>query len=320
MISVIVPVYNVDNYLARCIDSILAQTYQDYELILVDDGSTDESGIICDRYAAEDRRIAVIHKENGGVADARNFGLDRARGEYLCFVDSDDYVGAQYLEVMLDMITEYDANVAAISFQYIYTSETVTVESEDRRVLLTGGKDVFKSFFSSGLVWGCPGKLFKRDVFLEIRFLKGMIYEDIYTMPYLLDSCERCVYSTARLYYYYQHEYSATHTISIRQAEMLFVCMDKMLDYTETHYKELRNKIYLNYARAVYWQVIEPSLNNSNYVEITDQVQNKMRRLFHQKSWISELTFKEKIKIGLYMANPRLFHGIKQIMKLNRSV
>ena len=107
MISVIVPAYNVENVLHYCIDSILNQTYKDFELILVDDGSTDKSGKICDEYANKDSRVRVFHKENGGVSSARNFGIDNANGDYICFIDSDDYVNGDYLELLMYTKSKY---------------------------------------------------------------------------------------------------------------------------------------------------------------------------------------------------------------------
>ena len=112
MISIIVPIYKVEEYLPRCIESILNQTYQDFELILVDDGSPDLSGDICDVYAETDPRIKVIHQENSGISDARNEGLSRAKGEYISFIDSDDWVHPEFLQQLLYTIEKYDADIA----------------------------------------------------------------------------------------------------------------------------------------------------------------------------------------------------------------
>ena len=116
MISVIVPVYNVESCLGKCLDSILEQTYRDFELLLIDDGATDSSGDICERYAKTDERIKVFHKPNGGLSDARNYGIERASGDYLTFIDSDDYIIANYLEVLYKMATENNAEMLNINF------------------------------------------------------------------------------------------------------------------------------------------------------------------------------------------------------------
>ena len=117
MISVIVPIYQTERYLPRCIDSILAQSFRDFELLLIDDGSKDNSGAICDWYARQDSRVRVFHKENGGISDTRNFGLDHAKGDYIAFVDSDDYIGHDYLKILMEMAVENDADMTIISFQ-----------------------------------------------------------------------------------------------------------------------------------------------------------------------------------------------------------
>ena len=116
LISVIVPVYNVKQYLRRCVDSILKQTYENIEIVLIDDGSTDESGAICDRYAQKDVRVKVIHKENGGLSDARNKGMQEARGEYFAFVDSDDYIAKDYIAYLFELIVENKAQISLCGY------------------------------------------------------------------------------------------------------------------------------------------------------------------------------------------------------------
>lgn len=126
LISVIVPVYNVENYIARCIDSILAQTYPDLEVLLVDDGSTDLSGALCDQFAQKDARVRVIHKENGGLSDARNTGMRQAVGKYFAFVDSDDYIAKDYIDYLYGMIEKYHAQIAVCGYQKVYSSDKNT--------------------------------------------------------------------------------------------------------------------------------------------------------------------------------------------------
>ena len=118
-ISVIVPVYNIEGYLGKCIDSIIAQTYKDLEIILVDDGSSDHCGAICDKYAKKDNRIKVIHKPNGGLSDARNHGIEAATGSYLGFVDGDDYIEPQMYEKLHNALVENDAEMSICSFRYV---------------------------------------------------------------------------------------------------------------------------------------------------------------------------------------------------------
>lgn len=188
IISVIVPVYNVEKYLLQCVDAILAQTFTDFELILVDDGSTDNSSVLCNAYAEKDKRVRVLHKENGGQAEARNLGIDIARGQYLTFIDSDDLVSPEYLDRLLNAIQETNAEIAAcgeISFQ---DGEPVSFDSEaacgyDRM----SGREICVSHYQTK--WPMPvapwGKLYKAALFKEIRFPTGKIYEDQGTVPRL---------------------------------------------------------------------------------------------------------------------------------------
>ena len=127
-ISVIVPVYNVENYLTRCVDSILSQTYKNIEILLIDDGSTDASGDICNEYCREDSRVSVVHQRNGGLASARNAGIDISTGEYLTFIDSDDYVSSYYIENLVNAIKKFNADLS-ISMSVSYTHLTLPTKA-----------------------------------------------------------------------------------------------------------------------------------------------------------------------------------------------
>ena len=123
LISVIVPVYNVEKYIAACVDSILAQTYTNLEILLVDDGSTDSSGALCDEYARRDVRVRVIHQENGGLSDARNTGMQSAQGTYFAFVDSDDFIAGDYIAYLYGMIEKHHAQIAVCGYQKVYPGD-----------------------------------------------------------------------------------------------------------------------------------------------------------------------------------------------------
>lgn len=207
IISVIVPVYNVEKYLLQCVDAILAQTFTDFELILVDDGSTDNSSVLCNAYAEKDKRVRVLHKENGGQAEARNLGIDIARGQYLTFIDSDDLVSPEYLDRLLNAIQETNAEIAAcgeISFQ---DGEPVSFDSEaacgyDRM----SGREICVSHYQTK--WPMPvapwGKLYKATLFKEIRFPTGKIYEDQGTVPRLWYLAEKIAMIRGGAFYAYR--------------------------------------------------------------------------------------------------------------------
>ncbi len=209
MISVIVPVYNVANYLRRCVDSIVKQTYDELEIILVDDGSTDDSSAICDEYAVKDNRIRVIHKQNGGLSDARNTGLDMAQGEWIAFVDSDDYIDKRMYEVLFNNVCKTGADISTCDFLYISEKDTPTKQVEDEVLEEYEGDEVIKRLWLDNvrtvIQWD---KIFKRDLFEELRYPVGRYHEDTFVIHRELAKCKKIVYTNQKLYYYVQRDNS----------------------------------------------------------------------------------------------------------------
>lgn len=204
MISVIVPVYNVEPYLRQCIDSILAQTYTDFELILVDDGSTDNCGAICDECAKHDDRIRVIHQENGGVSAARNTGIDAARGDYIAFVDSDDVVSSLYLRTLFRLIDENGADISVCMTQNFQENVSPS-ESSGKTCILSGREACLSIYHFSGILWvSACAKLYKSELFVGIRFPVGYIHEDQAIIPKLLYNAKRVAITQDKLYGYRQ--------------------------------------------------------------------------------------------------------------------
>lgn len=203
MISVLVPAYNMEKYLAKCVDTILEQTYKRFELILVDDGSTDYTGMLCNQYAALDSRIAVIHQKNKGLAQTRNVLLEAAAGEYITFIDSDDWVEHDYLEVMLQQIVDNNAKIAACNhwivadgkkhkrFDCTLQADKLNVEQAFQNILYHGIPDVS--------AWG---KLYERSLFDSIRYPSGKIYEDTYCIADIIQAAGGLVFSNKPLYNY----------------------------------------------------------------------------------------------------------------------
>ena len=210
-ISIIVPIFNTEKYLAKCLDSIINQTYSNIEIILVDDGSSDSSGIICDEYALKDSRIVVVHKENGGVSSARNTGLDIATGDYIMFVDSDDYVAPQFCEIPLLIAIEKNADIVSFGYYRIYfngrridrkTNEPREISSSEGIYLLISKKDVVHN-----LLWN---KLWKRQLFSDVRFPIGVLYEDNAVIYLLFHKANKILVSDCLLYNYLFRDTSIT--------------------------------------------------------------------------------------------------------------
>ncbi|MGN0724243.1 MAG: glycosyltransferase family 2 protein [Treponema sp.] len=214
-ISIIVPVYNVEKYIRRCLDSIAAQTFTDWECICVDDGTPDASGKICDEYAQKDSRFVVIHKENGGVSSARNVGLDAAKGEWICFVDSDDWVEKEMLEVLYKASIENNAEVV-VSGLRITDKHGNYQEFLPSAGWLSMPRD-FQSYFNAP--WG---KLYRKTIILEnkIYFPEGItLAEDLYFVFNVFFTSQKIFGIDKSFYNYYKNSSSCTHTMTIRKIE-----------------------------------------------------------------------------------------------------
>ena len=204
-ISVIVPVFKAEKYIESCVSSILSQTYGDFELILVEDGSPDRSGEICDALAATDTRIRVIHKENGGAATARNAGLDAAKGDFIAFIDGDDCVHPQYLEFLLALQQKTDADFAMCYYDF-FTEEGEWFAGEPQtEYALLDGTEMLANFAEHcrkvSLISLCM-KLFKKEIFDGLRLSEGFIEEDSMSLPHILERAEKIARSEAKLYHW----------------------------------------------------------------------------------------------------------------------
>lgn len=240
MISVIVPVYKVEKYLHKCIDSIRNQTYTNLEIILVDDGSPDNCGKICDEYATLDDRIIVIHKENGGLADARNFGIDKATGQYLSFVDSDDYIHPQMYERMMQAMTQSDADIVISDLNMIPEAKEVEFPKLEGNVNLQilNRHDIQNRYFENTpesiyftVAWN---KLYKRKCFKTYRYPHGRLHEDEFVTFKTLYEADNVVAIEDKLYYYVSREASITADFNVRRFD-LFDAYEEKIRYFAAH-------------------------------------------------------------------------------------
>lgn len=217
-LSIIVPVYKVRRHLQNCIESILQQTYTDYELILVDDGSPDNCGAICDRYAQECDKVKVIHKKNGGLSSARNAGLAVAQGEYITFVDSDDTVASgTYYYNMRILQSHPDIDILEYPIVENYESPEARIISFSPEKI-TNSEQIFTDWIKrKGYEhnYAC-NKIYKADLFFFIRYPEGEVFEDILVTPTLIESSRTMYYSDAGFYYYYNHNGSISNTYSFK--------------------------------------------------------------------------------------------------------
>ncbi len=234
LLSIIIPVYKVEKYLPRCVDSVLNQSYSNLEIILVDDGSPDGCPEICDDYCGKDARIRVLHKENGGLSDARNRGIEIARGKYIGFVDSDDYIHQDmYMNLWMNIKRE-EADIAVCGICKVYGEKPAgDISFENEAAVYTGRgavKNIFdaKLYLSSVVAWN---KLYKRELFHAVRYPEGKIHEDEFTTYKLFWESAKVVYISGKYYYYYQRDDSIMGQRKVEFSADILEAYEQMNEY-----------------------------------------------------------------------------------------
>ena len=250
-ISVIVPVYNVEKYIRKCVDSLLAQHFDDLEIILVDDGSPDRCPEICDGYARDHAHVKTVHKPNGGLSDARNRGALEASGEYLAFIDSDDSIHPDMLATLYRLITENDADMAACGVYNCYDDGRMRPQTDKRLEFCCSGQDALKHMLEGkGLVnvWvSC--KLYKRELCLQTPFRKGRLYEDVFFMTDMAPLLQKAAVTTEPLYYYLQRSDSITGR-PFKPGDMdIIEAYRRCVHMVRKHYPQLKPQVLFRY----YW-------------------------------------------------------------------
>lgn len=295
-ISVIVPVYNVENYLPFCLDSICKQNYANLEIILVDDGSLDESGNICDQWVKKDYRIVVVHKENGGLSSARNTGLSYATGDYVSFIDSDDKIHPYFYEELLANIKKADADIAVCKFKRVEEIDVPFLPYRKSIIDTYVGEDKFKQLINENNVVttiAC-NKLYKAKIWENFRFPEGKINEDEFVIHHILNRANRIVYLSEPFYYYLQRTGSiTTKKTNNKNFDKLDAIKDRIYFFDNnklSYYSNYFKFIYCYLNRMVYIQI------DKNELEIKSMLNNEF---FNYYSSIDNnlLSLKEKIKL-----------------------
>ncbi len=290
-ISVIVPIYNVGKFLSDCLDSILAQTYQNFEVICINDGSTDNSGDIADKYALKDKRITVFHQENQGVSSARNLGIERAGGKYITFCDSDDYWHCDFLKIMRNLINQYDVDMVCADI--VPTKEKYTGKSVDLSDFTPKLKLIDKPFDyfleTSKIRTGVPFKLYRSDVLKQMRFVEGIYLEDVPFTMFLLYKMKNVLVTNWPLYYYYTNPQSVMRSsFKAERVEGYARLMRHIASETE--------KICPTYAKIIREQVINKRFKMLLNQSVRKQKNiNERKMLFKAIQQCVESLFAEKI-------------------------
>lgn len=271
MISVIVPVYNVEKYLERCVKSIVAQTYTDLEILLIDDGSTDKSGKMCDDFQQTDSRIKAFHKQNGGLSDTRNYGIEHSAGEFISFVDSDDYIDEKMLETLHRLITENDADLAVCSAMDVFEGKEVTQVKEIKEFNLNKVESYKYMLRGDGIPSAC-NKLYKRQTVGDVRFPVGKLYEDGFFTPQILKKVEKTAVTSKPMYYYFRRADSIT-TKPFRKGDLdVIEAYDKCVKQVKELCPEALPYAEFRYRNA-YFNVLDKMLMRDDCKEIPEYKQ-----------------------------------------------
>lgn len=239
LISIIVPVYGVEKYLTQCVQSLINQTYKNLEIILVDDGSPDNSGALCDELAKTDTRIKVIHRPNGGLSAARNDGLAIASGEMLGFVDSDDYIDNDMYQYLYSLLSKYDADISVCAFRKFSEESGVLQKENAEEITSYSNKQAMKLLLEDELIGSHPcNKLFKRSIFGDLKFPEGRVYEDIALMHRVFAQADKVVCSTKMEYNYLIRGNSTSYTQTAKWGYSLFKAFKDRCEFICEEYPE----------------------------------------------------------------------------------
>lgn len=316
LVSIIIPIYNVEKYLRECIDSVLKQTYNNLQIILVDDGSPDNCGSICDEYAEKDDRITVIHKENGGLSSARNEGIKIARGQYIGFVDSDDFIDENMYSNLMHNININNADIAICGRVYVYGDKNV-IRCKKNIYLKMNSEEAINKMNTFGYYdvasWD---KIYKRELFEGIEFPIGKLSEDWFTTYKLLDKAETIIYDSTPMYYYRQREKSITHSRKVNynpiyaSKEVLGLVEKKYPDsiiYAITAYVYANIGVYDNL-------ILYDKENNDEIKKVLINIKENYDLVIKNK----ELSNKRILQLKLLKLSPMIYNCVFKIFDLLR--
>lgn len=317
LISVIVPIYKVEPYLRRCLDSIVNQTYTNLEIILVDDGSPDGCPAICDEYAVKDSRIIVIHKENGGLSDARNAGLDICKGEYISFVDSDDWIASNFIEILLNNILENNAELAITQYITAYSSVTSNIGIKNNHTTIFSPLEATKKLWSNEettfvTAWG---KLYKKSLWQELRFPKGLLHEDEYTAYKVLYTANKTIFLSIPLYYYFQRSDSIMAGIRPSSIRVLKARLERYEYFKKKEEPEIIKLCLKNLCWDLLFAYSQPQLNNNSTLEFysREELLAKFKKTVNHAS-------KTKSTNGLYLFFLKIFAKCPSLYLIYRKI
>ncbi|MEZ7765767.1 glycosyltransferase [Gemella sp. 27098_8_92] len=311
LISIIVPVYNVEKYLKKCVDSIVNQTYKNLEIILVDDGATDNSGKICDELVELDNRIKVYHKKNGGLSDARNYGVERATGDYIGFVDSDDYIDAEMYERLYEAIKKENVDVAECNLKIVYPEKT-DLFTDQKYYQICNKQEYLEEYLKIEKIFGSACvRLTKADIAKKLKFPVGKLYEDTYYAYDLIGIVDKYVIVDNPYYNYLMRENSITNAKFNPRIFDLIEIVEKFHTNVYKNYPSLKEaadcrKMYAYFSVLNSILLEEDFKNNSFYKQIIDYFKEEYTKLLRNKY----ITRNRKLSILLIKFSINLYRKV----------
>lgn len=311
LISIIVPVYNVEKYLKKCVDSIVNQTYKNLEIILVDDGATDNSGKICDELVELDNRIKVYHKKNGGLSDARNYGVERATGDYIGFVDSDDYIDAEMYEKLYEAIKKENVDVAECNLKIVYPEKT-DLFTDQKYYQICNKQEYLEEYLKIEKIFGSACvRLTKADIAKKLKFPVGKLYEDTYYAYDLIGIVDKYVIVDNPYYNYLMRENSITNAKFNPRIFDLIEIVEKFHTNIYKNYPSLKEaadcrKMYAYFSVLNSILLEEDFKNNSFYKQIIDYFKEEYTKLLRNKY----ITRNRKLSILLIKFSINLYRKV----------
>jgi glycosyltransferase involved in cell wall biosynthesis len=320
LISIIVPIYNVEAFLPKCLDSILAQSFSDFEAILVDDGSTDRSGNICDMYAKKDCRLVVLHKRNGGQSSARNAALDIAKGEYIGFVDSDDYISSDMYHFLYKTIIEYDADLSICSFLKVSADGKPEQKKVSAIKKLMYKEEAIRNLlgrrYIDNYIWD---KLYKKKLFNDIRFPENQLFEDIAIMYRIFDKCGKVIFINEPKYFYVQRQGSSVNcSFNAKKLKFVEECK-KILDFSESKGGIYDEEAYACYVLSNLWCLYEAAREGMRYEQYLDTLLRNIRNNYNKVINSQYIKRADKIALRLlrYKVSP---YSVSQLHSLGKKL
>ncbi len=316
-ISIIVPVYNVEKYLNKCIDSILNQTFKDFELILINDGSTDNSLEICNSYQKKDNRIKVINKNNGGLSSARNAGIDIARGNYIGFIDSDDHIHEKMYEILHYNAVKYSSDMVICKERNVYEDETIDCKSTINKYntyQLDNIESLTKLYEARTTTFVYAwNKLYKRSMFHDTRYPEGKIYEDEFLTPKLIYQSNTITYVNCELYYYLQRKGSIVNSkFSTKKFDKVDALESNVKFFKDKNIRNIYFLVQKAYVDLFFWN----EYSAKSQLENINRELNILRRKFknHNMRIIMNplISTKQKIMITIYNVSPKAYYYISK--------